>query len=650
MKTLISTFCTLIALFSVNEAIAQLLFTDNKQSFGSFTNIAIGDIDGDKDLDIVALYYKSPNKIWFNNGTGNYTSIEGLGTKGNAVALADLDGDGDLDAFIVDGCYQNIGKPATVWMNDGKGNFTNSGQQLGSKYSTDVALADLDGDGDIDAFVCNHAFENNLSNGEHQIWLNDGKGNFTNSGQDLGNSYHTSVHLGDIEGDGDIDALVTANFNETGVTNENEIWINDGKANFTKRVLSNPYSNDLALADIDKDGDLDIVIVYLNYINNSNIGAKIYLNDGKGNFSLSAQSFDAVHYNGVELGDLNNDGNLDIMFANGKQFNDSPNRTWIGDGKGNFIKTDLSFGLNDGIFIKLADFNNDKRIDANVGNKIWFNTTTDYFGQTPPSDIPKKFSAYPSDSLPIFHSCPSFSPNGDEAFWATWPDLNNFIQTIYYTKKENGKWSNPSIAPFSGGKYSDKLPCFSGDGKRVYFTSDRPYSGNGNPIDENIWYIEKSDSGWSSPIILDNSVNSSQEDAWISVAANNNLYFGRDNKLYCAKWEQNHFLPSQALAINFPNIGSLGCIAPDESYIILQSVYVKNSSNEYIDDLYIIFQSNGEWLNPIKLDSKINSMKSKSFAHITSDGKYLFFLGDNNVCYWVSTNFIVDLKKSSLPN
>jgi uncharacterized repeat protein (TIGR03803 family) len=263
----------------------------------------------------------------------------------------------------------------------------------------------------------------------------------------------------------------------------------------------------------------------------------------------------------------------------------------------------------------------------------------DYFGQTPPQDISQKFTVYPSGSSPMLHSCPSFSPSGDEAFWATWPDLNTYTQTIYYRKKENGLWLNPVVAPFSGGKYSDKLPCFSGDGNRVYFTSDRPLSGNGNPVDENIWFIEKNDSTWSVPICLDNSVNTSQSEGWISVAANNNLYFGRDDKLYYAKWDNDHFLSAQSLP-NYPtNIGALGCIAPDESYIILQSVYVQNSSGDWIDDLYIIFQPKNVLSKPIKLDSKINSMPSKCFAKISPDGKFLFFLGANNDAYWVSTDF-----------
>ena len=264
----------------------------------------------------------------------------------------------------------------------------------------------------------------------------------------------------------------------------------------------------------------------------------------------------------------------------------------------------------------------------------------DYFGQTPPQDTPKKFKIYPSGNFPILHSCPSFSPSGDEAFWATWPDLSNFKQTIYYRKKENGQWSVPVAASFSGGQYSDKLPCFSGDGNRVYFTSDRPRSGSGSPTDENIWYIEKDSTGWSEPACLDNSVNSSEDDMWISVAGNNNLYFGRGSKLYFAEWERDHYLSAQVLPINLTGLGVLGCIAPDESYMILQSEYVQNSSGEWIDDLYIIFQENGTWKQPVKLDPKINSAKSKSFAKISPDGKYLFFLGDNNDAYWVSTDFI----------
>jgi hypothetical protein len=114
------------------------------------------------------------------------------------VALGDLDGDGDLDAFVA-----NLSQPNTVWLNNGAGAFTDSGQSLGSSNSWDVALGDLDGDGDLDAFVANYNSQAN------KVWLNDGTGAFTDNGQNLGNSESLGVALGDVDGDGDLDAFVT---------------------------------------------------------------------------------------------------------------------------------------------------------------------------------------------------------------------------------------------------------------------------------------------------------------------------------------------------------------------------------------------------------------------------------------------------------
>ena len=94
------------------------------------------------------------------------------------VALGDLDGDANLDAFVAN--YGSGGKANTVWLNDGSGTFTDSGQQLGSSDSYHVALGDVDNDGDLDAFVGNF--------GPNRVWLNQGGtiGAFSESGQNLG--------------------------------------------------------------------------------------------------------------------------------------------------------------------------------------------------------------------------------------------------------------------------------------------------------------------------------------------------------------------------------------------------------------------------------------------------------------------------------
>ena len=112
------------------------------------------------------------------------------------------------------------GRANKVWINDGLGKFTDSGQFLGDAESTGLALGDLDGDGDLDTFVANmDAFAANMAEPNY-VWVNDGSGKFTDSGQSLGDSATFDVALGDLDGDGDLDAFV-------GNGQPDKVWINN---------------------------------------------------------------------------------------------------------------------------------------------------------------------------------------------------------------------------------------------------------------------------------------------------------------------------------------------------------------------------------------------------------------------------------------
>jgi len=76
------------------------------------------------------------------------------------------------------------------------GTFVDSGQTLGSSISYAVALGDLDGDGDLDAFVANAYYAGDAAN---KVWLSNGLGIFTDSGQSLGSSRSYAVALGDLD-------------------------------------------------------------------------------------------------------------------------------------------------------------------------------------------------------------------------------------------------------------------------------------------------------------------------------------------------------------------------------------------------------------------------------------------------------------------
>jgi large repetitive protein len=232
-------------------------------------DVAVGDLDGDGDLDIVEANF-GENIVWLNQGGGVFDETEtlvldGAGTDSRAVSLADLNGDNVLDIFI-----GNMDGPNTVWISNGdpaNPSFTEISGGLGVAETRAVALGDLNGDGTIDAFVGNSGMggDPNNDNGgaPNEVWFNDGQGNFTlsdNNGVQLGNYTTLDVELFDIDGDGDLDAL-TAN-NSGG--QPNLVWLNDGQGNFTMGTsIGTIAATDFALADFDADSALSADAAYV---------------------------------------------------------------------------------------------------------------------------------------------------------------------------------------------------------------------------------------------------------------------------------------------------------------------------------------------------------------------------------------------------
>jgi len=113
------------------------------------------------------------------------------------IALADLDGDGDLDAFFANGQSESL-QPNSVWINLGGGEFMDSGQALGKADTWSIVLGDLDGDGDLDAFEGGWGF----------LYINNGHGRFTTEDRAIPmaqGSYTRYAALGDLDQDGDLD-------------------------------------------------------------------------------------------------------------------------------------------------------------------------------------------------------------------------------------------------------------------------------------------------------------------------------------------------------------------------------------------------------------------------------------------------------------
>ncbi|ETW99686.1 MAG: hypothetical protein ETSY1_14070 [Candidatus Entotheonella factor] len=187
--------------------------------------------------------------------------------------------------------------------------------------SMDARFADVDQDGDPDLIIANE-FRPNI------LLLNDGSGRFSNvSATHLPQTRRDSEDVGiaDFDRDGDLDIVIVSEDDRV-----NELYLNDGQGRFTdasERLPVTGVSNAVLVEDIDLDGDADILI--------GNNGQNVVLiNDGTGFFSdETAQRLPLLSdvTQDIELGDVDGDGNRDLLVGN-----EGANRLLLNTGGGVF--------------------------------------------------------------------------------------------------------------------------------------------------------------------------------------------------------------------------------------------------------------------------------------------------------------------------
>ena len=194
---------------------------------------------------------------------------------------------------------------------------------------------------------------------------------------------------------------------------------------------------------------------------------------------------------------------------------------------------------------------------------------------------------------------PTFTPDGKTVYFTRRLDRKG-NEAIMFSRLENGKWTKPETAEFSG-KFYDKEPMLSPDGKRIFFASVRP-NGRDEKANFDIWMAEKTEKGWSEPKNLGANVNSPGYDNYPSVAADGTLYFAsvrgdgrRDNDLYRSRLVGGEYQKAENLgdAVNTSATEADPFVAPDQSYLIICSDRAGGAGE---GDLYISFNRNGNGL------------------------------------------------------
>ena len=329
---------------------------------GPSMDVRAVDVDGDGDLDIVLANEFQPNTILLNDGNAVFTN----GTVGSLpqpnhdsedVAIADFNNDGHIDLVFCSEDDVNLGgnNVHEYYWGNGMGMFTNANIQLPDSEANAVIAADFNTDGFMDLIFGN--------NGTTGFLQNDGNGTFTSVNVASSIARTTQdLAIADVDGDGDNDLFEG---NEDG----NILWINIGSGQYADETAErlpqglNIETRKVAFGDVDADGDVDIFLSNVEFITGKNRQNRLFLNDGNGFFTdatFDRLPIDFDHTIDAIFEDVDLDSDLDIVVCN---VFGAPIKIYVNDGNGFFenMTSDI-LGQNyyrDALGVIAADFNGD---------------------------------------------------------------------------------------------------------------------------------------------------------------------------------------------------------------------------------------------------------------------------------------------------
>jgi len=326
-------------------------------TFSSADDVAVGDLDGDGDLDAVVVDPSTNGgRIqWIDNVDGTaanavVSNLVGLDTV-RFVEIVDMDMDGLLDVVVAAAGHSD---EVRIYWNDASNPWATSNQVVNRSGPTGMAIGDLDQDGDPDVVM-------GRSNG-NLYWYANARTRVNSWSEVTITTSPTDgaqIDLADLDGDSDLDILVAGDDADTVVWYENDI---EGGATWPSTTVASTQDEpeDVATADIDGDGDLDIVAVLsgsggavVQYENANGVG---------GSWTTSTIAASLSNPTRIDLLDLDLDGTFDALSSSG-----SGTAIWYSSASAGTVWTAYSVaGSTGGGHVVAADFVGDGDLDLLV--------------------------------------------------------------------------------------------------------------------------------------------------------------------------------------------------------------------------------------------------------------------------------------------
>ncbi|WGK66267.1 VCBS repeat-containing protein [Croceiramulus getboli] len=267
--------------------------------------LAVGDVNGDGNEDLFLGGAKNQSgTLYLHRGGGkleNKTTNpfdQDSAYEDTAAAFFDADGDGDLDLMVASGGNEvgsNNDLRPRLYVNNGKGGFSKSAQEIPSAQQNMAVIAphDFDNDGDVDVFIGSRSVVGVYGiDPEHLFLENNGDGTFTDATERVAYDLKdagmiTDAVWVDIDGDDKLDLVTTSEWGSPG------IYLNSGRRlRFMESDLDalKGWWNTIATADLDNDGDQDLILgnegTNLHYRPTADSPMKLFINDYDSNGTI----------------------------------------------------------------------------------------------------------------------------------------------------------------------------------------------------------------------------------------------------------------------------------------------------------------------------------------------------------------------------